>query len=433
MFCEEGIESLKKPLRCSACKAVIYCSKGCAKSGWKQNSKHLLPGYPTHHDLCASYARYMKRLPDVQAIVQQFPWGRIESDGSFNKDIARGRFNVLGKDNVGFWSHRGGPIPHQDNGPDRRESLKNSDEMKWLSIFDHLDGKDLLKSNHLSDEDGWRLPAKLIPFRDFPSAEKRPVLVAEFGEPVKDWDSWYRWRKLSKESPAALIMDFPMSAYQLVVKCLEVTNATKGTASKRVPLHIEMLGVEVELNFLPAYLALLLPFHDIKLVMVGYSVHKLCQEARKYPKSLVAKCSTTTPIFAYKAPNECGSGSIQVFLHGASPLWSADDLPFGRPDALVACNAGLATYTQWYPVIQSAHLLDIPFATTEYGEKSCEHQLGTIRHVMVDSGMARKLRQFDQYKIDLNPFQRPGQRDVGMLRTPNLVNGFTLVVVKEAM
>lgn len=193
----------------------------------------------------------MKRVPDVQAIVKQFPWGRVESDGSFNRDIARGRFKVLGGDDTGFWSHKGGPVPHQNSGPFKETAGYSKDIARMMEDFDHLDGKDLLKAKHLSDEDGWRLSTKLIPYRDFPSADKRPVLVTEFGEPVKDWDSWYRWRKLSKESPAALIMDFPMSVYQVVANCLKVTNATRGAADKRVPLHIQMLGVEVELNYLP--------------------------------------------------------------------------------------------------------------------------------------------------------------------------------------
>ncbi len=42
------------------------------------------------------------------------------------------------------------------------------------------------------------------------------------------------------------------------------------------------------------------------------------------------------------------------------------------PDALVACNAGLASYREWFPVIYDVHAQHIPFATTEYAEQSAE-------------------------------------------------------------
>lgn len=196
----------------------------------------------------------MLRLPETQAIVQQFPWGRLETDGSFNRDVARGRFKVLGGSDMGFWSHKGGPVPHQNAGPFSSHDDPNGYQASFQQLFqsfNHLDGKDLLKDKHLSDEAGWKLQSHLIPYRHFSSADKMPVLVTDFGEPIKDWDSWYRWRKIPKESPAALIMDFPMSVYQLVVNCLEITDATKGSEAKRIPLHIQMLGVEVELNYVP--------------------------------------------------------------------------------------------------------------------------------------------------------------------------------------
>ncbi len=55
----------------------------------------------------------------------------------------------------------------------------------------------------------------------------------------------------SKESPAALLMSFPLSAYWLVVHCLKVTSPSAGSAGKRVPLRIHAIGTEVELNYLP--------------------------------------------------------------------------------------------------------------------------------------------------------------------------------------
>ncbi|KAK7472193.1 hypothetical protein VKT23_000315 [Stygiomarasmius scandens] len=435
--CLQEISPPKKPQRCSACKAVLFCSQECSKRAWNTN----VAGGPKHKDLCSDNARHMLRLPDSRAIIEQFPWGRIETDGSFSRDIARGRFGVYGN-NVGFWSDSGGLASHRASATHYKVPYTNSDIMKeMLASLDHLDGKDLLKPKHLTDEEGWRLPSDLIPYRDFTShADKRPILVTDFGEPVKDWDSWYRWRKLPKESTAALLMHYPLSVYQLVVECLKVTHPRKGSVAKRIPLHIHVLGVEVELNYVPLFseLALLLPYHDIKLVLFGFSAHRIVAEARKHPQSVAAKCSLSTPVFSYTAPKECGSGTIDIYLHGNSPIWTPNEhrgtsnsgssgLYGGRPDVLVACNAGLTTYPDWTPVVRAAHYFQIPFGVTEYTEQSAEHQRAMFP-MMIGLDLVKKR---DEYVIELNPFQHPGQRAVPMVRLPNLYNGFTMVVFKN--
>lgn len=195
----------------------------------------------------------MQNLPQTQAIVKAFPWGRLESDGSFSFDIVRGRFGVLGSSGYGYWSHQGGPVPGHQSGGDsvRGSSAYVAGSSKLANSFEHLDGKDLLGKNHLSDEQGWKLPPNLIPYLNFPSPVSRPTLVTEFERGVADWDGWYRWRNLTKESPAALLMNFPMSVYQMVVNCLELTSSNAGQPNKRVNLTLHLLGTDVQLNFLP--------------------------------------------------------------------------------------------------------------------------------------------------------------------------------------
>jgi len=299
---------------------------------------------------------------------------------------------------------------------------------KMFATF--LDGQDLLGKKHLTDEEGWKLPLNLIPFRHFASDERRPILVTEFGEPIKDWDSWYRWRKLPKESIAALLMTFPLSVYQLLVHCLEITDPNAGSKEKRIPIHVQLIGIEIELNYTPIFseLALLLPYHDIKLVMFGYSPHKLVTAAKsKHPTSIAGKSSSSRPIFSYRAPKECGSGNIDIFLHGREPTWCPPNYSlYGYPNALVACNAGLATYPDWIPVVDTAHELEIPFAATEYTEQSSEHQQRSFPLMIRPGVKPRK-----EYAIDLNPFQAPGQRGSPQDRMPNAVNGFTVTVVKK--
>lgn len=195
----------------------------------------------------------MENLPRTQAIVKGFPWGRLESDGSFSFDIARGRFGVLGGSDYGYWSHQGGPASgHQSGGGSVHGSSPYvGGSRKLANSFEHLDGKDLLGMNHLSDDEGWKLPSNLIPYLNFPSPIARPTSVTKFEQGVVDWDSWHRWRKLTKESPAALLMNFPMSVYQMVVNCLELTSSSAGQPNQRVNLTLHLLGTDVQLNSLP--------------------------------------------------------------------------------------------------------------------------------------------------------------------------------------
>lgn len=174
-----------------------------------------------------------------------------------------------------------------------------------------------------------------------------------------------------------------------------------------------------------------MPYHDIKLVGFGSGVQKLVVEAKKkHPTSLAASTTLSTPVFTYEAPDECGSGTIAIHLDGSSKTWRRPTSSSSKPDALVACNAGLGSYAEWIPVVQAAHELNIPFGVTEYAEQSAESQRANFPKMLW--GSSANPKSIDEYTIDLNPFQRPGQRGIPMHRLPNIVNGFTLVVVKKS-
>lgn len=198
----------------------------------------------------------MLRLPEFQATLKAFTWGRLEADGSFCFDIAKARFNVLGNQGMGYWSTRGGFAPYQ-NTPEIG-ALADPQTLLMAQNFKHLDGYDLLHlKDHLTDKSGWKLDPELIPHLDISLIEdsKKPTLVTHFEGGVKDWDSWYAWRKLPKRSPAALLMSFPLSVYQLMVHTIRITDPGRGKANQRVSLCVHVLGAEQELNFLPLYVA----------------------------------------------------------------------------------------------------------------------------------------------------------------------------------
>ncbi|KAJ6521922.1 hypothetical protein DFH09DRAFT_1192039 [Mycena vulgaris] len=441
------------PKVCSECKAAIYCSKKCSVAGWKTRK---VPNAQTHKELCRDNKRHMLRTPEVTALLMQFPWGRLERDGTFSVDIARGRFNVLG-DRCGFWSHRGGPMSHLPSGSAVEEYLFKQGNggafaAQISKAFHHVDGTALLEATHPTDCEGWKLEPELIPFLKFSSPWEPPQLASTVE--IKDWDSWYSWRRIPKTSPAALLMHFPMSVYWLLVDTLHVTNPNAGSPDARVKLDIQYIAAEVELNFLPLFgeLALLLPYTDIKMTCFGQAVHKIVSQAKaSHPKSLAAQTSPTVPVYSYTAPEASGAGCIQIFLHGSTAHWTpADAHPalsaYGPPDAIVAPNAGLGSYVEWYPVILYAHQMGIPFGSTEYAEQSSEMQvklfsellwaeaerpgsvMGRVPGAPDAEACRRAAAKRWEYAIELNPFQRPGQRTVPT-KVPNVPNGFTIRVV----
>lgn len=91
----------------------------------------------------------MQLLPECRAVLLQFPWGRLEKDGSFIEDTARVRFNVLGGTGTGFWSHRGGPIPHLPDAELSELFPDSTQRRAWecaSKVFAHLDGAVLLEA-----------------------------------------------------------------------------------------------------------------------------------------------------------------------------------------------------------------------------------------------------------------------------------------------
>lgn len=198
---------------------------------------------------------------------------------------------------------------------------------------------------------------------------------------------------------------------------------------------------------------MLLPHHDITLELFGSGVHKLVQESKKQGvdgSPLRKALAGDGNVFEYSAPPEHGASTLRIRLHGDTPTWTPQELAKalasgkgGPPDALIALNAGLGAYQGWNEVIHAAHGLDIPFAVTEYLEQSLEYTVKLMVRAVCGclatfNAHFRGLLQFPMImrtppkrnnEIAFNPFHRPGQRPMACFKLPNLINGFSLVVV----
>jgi hypothetical protein len=187
-------------------------------------------------------------------------------------------------------------------------------------------------------------------------------------------------------------------------------------------------------------LALLLPYTDIKMTLFGVAVHSLVNKAKK--NSVAMKAKQHEPVYAYTSPASCGASTLSIFLHGDHEIWDPR-LPFllgSKPDAIVGPNAGLTSYPAWQFVILCCHTDNTPFAVTEYAEQSAElqrvalpqiiaHALPHLHSAGMNESELHNLTRPREYPIAFNPFQRPGQRNLGSVRLPNIPNGFTMRVV----
>ncbi|KAG2146546.1 uncharacterized protein EDB93DRAFT_1104316 [Suillus bovinus] len=417
---------------CYNCDIPIMDRK-CHTANWKTGRF----GAQGHKFFCAKNKVHMEKVPQVQALLKQFPWGRIETDGTFAEPIVRAYYHVLGAEGFGYWSIPGGSNAHlkqpRSNTSDPSRALRVDDAKE----FEH--GYMLLSDKLLTDETGWKLEKRLIPRLVFELGTE-PELASKVD--IVDWDSWYKWRNIPRESPAALLLHYPLTVYQLLVNVLQVAGPKRNSSESRQALNVHYIGAEVELNMLPLFseLALLLPHTDIKMTFFGIAVHSIVSKAKK--NSIVMKAKQNEPIYTYTSPASCGASTLSIFLHGDHENWDPR-LPLllnSKPDAIVGLNAGLTSYPEWQFVILSCHTDNTPFAVTEYAEQSAELQRDAIPQIIAralprlhSAGMnGLELHNFTRprkYPIAFNPFQRPGQRNLGSVHLPNVPNGFTMRVV----
>jgi hypothetical protein len=204
----------------------------------------------------------MKRLPYFRSVFEQFHWARMESDGTFSHDLLKARIGVLGSGPAfGYWSVPGGQKPHDDS---PSLLLRNEAFFRTNRSKSYRHGEIMLAGEWPTDVEAWKLKdANDIPLLFF--TDERPAPELPSPGVIKDWASWYNWRGLTFASPAAMLMDFPLSVYHL----LNVLNVIdpESTGEKRQSLVVHCLGAEVELNFLPLYA----PSHCLKVSLVLWS------------------------------------------------------------------------------------------------------------------------------------------------------------------
>ncbi|KAJ6535655.1 hypothetical protein B0H19DRAFT_1383131 [Mycena capillaripes] len=344
------------PKRYMGCLGNYYCSRECQTADWKP-----IPGNPKlsgvyHKDWCKIIRdEYMPLLPRFLAQLAQFPWGRLERDGTFSDEFLRARFGVLDSDyrTTGFWA-----IPERLNPHDVSENsafvggvqpFMQSTDNTNLKGYAH--GRMMLAEEWPSDIEGWKLDDEtLIPHIFFTDKFWPPARARK--SQVRDWKSWYEWRGLSLESPAAILVDHVLTVYYLLTETLKlkVVDPHRSSGEKQI-VDVHYLGAETELNYLPLFseLALLLPNTHINITFFSPATPNLMGLAKQ--SSLIAR-----QLRPFKG----------VWDRSVMMLAPKD------PDVFLALNAGILAYSTWYEVVSCAAMANIPFAYTDYAQQSVQ-------------------------------------------------------------
>jgi len=297
-------------------------------------------------------------------------------------------------------------------------------------------GRILLSNKNYDEESGWKLPAEHTPWLTFSKGRRAPSFPPAFEQ---NWTSYYEWRGLPLKSPAALLLHWPLSIYRLLYLLGFVhTDPTGGTERRKLTIH--WLGLEVETNFLPIFgeLALLFPYTDLDIIAFGQYPYDRAREAKS--NALAAR----EYVYEYRAPEQCGSGSIRIQLYKASPTWDPLEIIPRKmiPDVLIGLNAGMSTYETWQPVWLTSRALSIPFAVTEFSRVSLAGDKYSYTYWIA----SLKSRNFALLKLlgwkakvlvksidhspasAINPFMRPGPIAAMTHSMPRAINGFTCIL-----
>ena len=153
------------------------------------------------------------RLPYFRSVFEQFPWARIEPDGTCSHDLLKARIGVLGSGpTFGYWSVPGGQKPHDDSPDILSSNPRPRTHLSRDRPKSYMHGDVMLVEEWPTDIEAWKLrEEKQIPLLFFTDESPAPKKV-EAGT-IKDWASWYQWRGLAFTSPAAVPHGF--SAFRL--------------------------------------------------------------------------------------------------------------------------------------------------------------------------------------------------------------------------
>nr|XP_025654433.1 zinc finger MYND domain-containing protein 15 isoform X2 [Arachis hypogaea] len=256
----------------------------------------------------------------------------------------------------------------------------------------------------------WDLPRNLY-----------PCYAPESQIPVQlhSWSDYYNWRCIPLDSPAALLLHWPLTIYH-AAQLVGIGTLNPEVCDK---LYLHYLGPEKELLQLDVFgeLQALFPGVHIHIELVGPAIP---------PQRDGEKISISRYASSNEDQSTCKSASENAILSTQSGITSAvtlqlwhglyhdryrDIVKDSSPHLVIAPNGGIAAYPSWLPSIELIEKLDVPAVFTDYCEEACHLAASCIENVI-----SRSFR----LPVQVNPFRQPIAVEDSVLLLPCYSNCF---------
>lgn len=393
-------------LKCTKCKAVHYCNRKCQKQDWLTGGIGTKP--ITHKQCCPDLAKdrsEFQESPNGMVVrTQVFPWANCHHEsGAFFINEFLERRGLFGQE--GFWARTtslGSPY------------MSGDDPSGWCH------GQMLLGESLPSIKEGW------VSLKDDEIPSGDPVSAPES---LYSWAEFCRLRNVSSSSIAPILLTNVLTIFQILTHELKLYQRQPRNGRHYV---VYVLGAESELNSLPLLeeLAFLLPEQTgLELRIISPAVkHLLSKAASDFPNSHVMTCGDF--VIDKTAP---GGRRVFVSLEREEAFFHDIKMtPQQAPDAAIGLNAGIASYADWPPTILKLQACEIPFSFSDYMAQTMRFARDISFPSWNQHGNVMLLKQglpmlpIPILDIRLNPFHGVVGRDIAVIMTPNIPNGYLL-------
>ncbi|XP_060076755.1 zinc finger MYND domain-containing protein 15-like isoform X2 [Ylistrum balloti] len=399
---------------CDGCGAMLYCTKTCGETDWGQEGQTTLYN---HSKWCHRIKTYMDEEKQLVDLPFTFTTGsgffkNYENPLWVTKDNA-----CLTEGHRGLIQNKKTPSDHPENLGSHVHQSENSltqvDQPTCsCTIRDQLRNPDVPGNqfgSYFEGQSGGQCegqceiqPADL--FRDQFSSQPGCQLEDQSGVQcedqhgiqstdhyvglssgqsegqcggqdtlITDWASYYRYRGLSLDSPISVLLQWPLTLYYILTRCLPKDYGCELARDR--PVILDILGVEQELDLYPVFqeLSYLLPNHEFVINMFGKNISKVVDRCVKVMGRVKVKV-------------------YRCLYHNYKHRW--------KPDVAIGFNAGIAAYPSWRETISKLKSEQTPAYFTDY----CHYSADLGREVMREGcGLEISLPS-------LNPFRSPLRR-----------------------
>lgn len=307
--------------KCSSCDAVLYCCEECQRADWDKPDH--MKKY-SHKYWCQKMKHYMDTLEELKLLPFDFTQETTSSkfDGWKMKEFL-GRQGIY---NEGLW---------------RRECTL------WIKP-----GTVCLFGTLSNVDDPYVLPVESSILED------KPTVSLDVN--IKDWKSYYIFRGFRMDSPICILLQWPLTLYYIVTKCLPDDYSGLWNPIDRNKICIDIVGVEKEVEMLETFqeFGKLLPDKHIDIHMFGREIWKGIDGCHRDMEN------------------------IKITIHRK---WYHKVTNHRKPDVIVGFNAGLAAYTSWLDTIKTIREEKTPAYFTDYCQHSTElAKIGLKEHCLLD-------------------------------------------------